>query len=169
MRSKGLGNPNAVTSRYFKVSGTKKGPPEWWAFLKFGKKRFLPATFVVASAATAITATTTTAIASTAATATVSTVSATTTASAVLLWATLFSFVDAEIATHKVGSVHFFDCFAGEVVVSKCDESEPARAVGFAIKWNEEVFDGSVCGECFANVFIRSGEWQIAEVQFHSL
>jgi hypothetical protein len=85
------------------------------------------------------------------------------------LWAALFSFVDAEIATHEVGAVHFLDSFPSEVVVGKSDESESAGTVGFTIKGNEEVFNGSVSGECFADVVIRSSERQIAEVQFHSL
>ena len=86
-----------------------------------------------------------------------------------MLWATLFGFVDAEITTHKVGSIHFFDSFPSEVVVGKSDEGESAWAVCFAIKRNEEVFDSSVSGECFFDVVIRSSERQIAEVQFHSL
>lgn len=142
--------------------------------MKFGEKRFLPTAFVVASASPAITATATAAFASTAATTTITTVSATastavTTATAVLLWSALFGLINAEVTTHEVGPVHFFDCFASEIVVSESDEGESAWAVGFAVKGDEEVFDGSVSGECFTNVIIRSSERQIAEVQFHSL
>jgi hypothetical protein len=150
----------------------KKAHQKRRAFLKSSKKSCLPTTFVVTTTTTAITATTT-AITATTATTTISTVATTattaTTAPAVLLWATLFGFVDAEITTHKVGSIHFFDSFPGEVVVGKSDEGESAWAVCFAIKRNEEVFDSSVSGECFFDVVIRSSERQIAEVQFHSL
>jgi hypothetical protein len=90
-----------------------------------------------------ITATATTIIVTTTATATTISAAAATsvatsaTATAVLLGTTLFGFVYAEVATLEVGSVHFFDCFAGKIIVCERDEGKSAGAVCFTIERNE--------------------------------
>ena len=105
-------------------------------------RKGLPAAAVTATTAITVT-TTTTAIIVTATAATTTTISSstaattTTTTATVLLWATLFGFVYAEITTLEVDSVHFFDGFASKVVVSQSDEGESAWAVGFAIEGDE--------------------------------
>jgi hypothetical protein len=86
-----------------------------------------------------------------------------------LLGPAFFGFVDTEVATHQVSSVHLFDCFASEFVVSKSNKCESAWAVGFAVEGNEEVFNGSVVLKGVANVLVFSREGQIAEVEFHGL
>jgi hypothetical protein len=86
-----------------------------------------------------------------------------------LLGSAFFGLVDAEIPAQEVGSVHLFDGFARLFVVGKSDKGKSARAVCFPVERDEEVFDGAVGGEGFTDVIIRSGERQIAEIQFHSL
>jgi hypothetical protein len=85
------------------------------------------------------------------------------------LWTTLFGFIYAEIATLKVGSVHFFNGFTGLFIVCESDESKSAWAVCLTIERDEEVFDCSVSREGFTDVLIRGAKGQIAEIQFHSL
>jgi len=140
---------------------------------KFGGVFGLPAATVapaapIASASPAVTATAASIATTATATAAVPAVSTTATATAILLRATFLGFVDAEVAAHQVGTVHFLNGFAGLVVVGQGDKGEATRTLGFAVERDEEVIDGSVGGEGFANVVIGSGERQIAKIQFHS-
>jgi hypothetical protein len=106
--------------------------------LKVLFRKGLPAAAVAATTAITVTTTTTAIIVTATAATTITTTTATATATAaVLLWATLFGFVYAEITTLEVGSVHFFDGFTSKVVVSQSDEGESAWAVGFAIEGDE--------------------------------
>jgi hypothetical protein len=131
-------------------------------------RKGLPTGFTATATTTAITVTTTTTaivITATTATATISTAAA----AATTLWTTLFGFIYAEIATLKVGSVHFFNGFTGLFIVCESDESKSAWAVCLTIERDEEVFDCSVSREGFTDVLIRGAKGQIAEIQFHSL
>ena len=154
-------------------------------------RKGLPTGFTATATTTAITVTTTTTaivVTATTATATISTAAAAATisaaaaatatatatattisAAAATLWTTLFGFIYAEIATLKVGSVHFFNGFTGLFIVCESDESKSAWAVCLTIERDEEVFDCSVSRESFTDVLIRGAKGQIAEIQFHSL
>jgi hypothetical protein len=93
-------------------------------------------TAVVTTTATA-TATTISAATATTISAAAAAISAATTAAAAARWATFFGFVDAQVTTLKVDTVHLFDGFAGLVVILERDESKSAWAVCLTVERDE--------------------------------
>jgi hypothetical protein len=95
-------------------------------------------TAVVTTTATATTTTISTATTATTISAAAAAISAaTTTAAAATRWATFFGFVDAQVTTLKVDTVHLFDGFAGLVVILERDESKSAWAVCLTVERDE--------------------------------
>ena len=93
------------------------------------------ATAVVTTTATATTTTISTATATTISAAAAAISAATTTAAA--RWATFFGFVDAQVTTLEVDTVHLFDGCAGLVVILERDESKSAWAVCLTVERDE--------------------------------
>ena len=151
-----------------------------WLVQASGSPAGLPAAVATATAATtaaAAVATTATAAATeaAAATAAAATEAATATAAAEATAATAAAtilagtgFVDGEVTTIDVATVHALDGGASVVIAGELDEAEAAGAAGFAIHDEGRGRDLAELGEHFAELGLRGAERQISDVKLHS-